>query len=193
MTGVLGWSLVTTAFSQTNSGIRLLPRNGLAQLPVFATNRAALELITNLLAEPEPELTVPEASQTPSAPGTYWVLKGASAPLPFNPFPDLPVYAINSNRVYLIDDRSVDYVALNQSMQAAAQLAGLTNETVGTYTFDTNGLWLEVPTNSLADAGQFRVILHNTIQGQNYDFLTKADLLYPMWATELTVTGGWAT
>ena len=65
----------------------------------------------------------------------------------------------------------------------------MTNQTVTTYAIDTNGFWLEVPPDSLAGSNQFKVILHNTIQGQSYDFLTKSDLLYPTWATELTTTG----
>jgi hypothetical protein len=186
----LGTNFSTRVPAQTNFNVRPVPQVLIMQNPVFANNPAALELITNLLTEPEPELTVPEVSFSGSgAPGTYWNLKGPQVPLPCNPFSGLPFYAIGTNNNYLIDDRSVDYVALNQLTQAEAQLAGLTNGTIGTYSFDTNGLWLEVPTNGLADTGQFKVILHNTIPGQNYDFLTKADLLYPMWATELTVTG----
>ncbi len=192
MASVLTEALVTTAFAQiTNNGVRLSPQNWITHNPVFAKNPAALELITNLLAEPEPELSVPEVSlQTSSPAGTYWTLKGAPAPWPVNPFPDLPVYAIGTNNDWLVDDRSVDYVALNQLAQTEAQLAGLTNGTLTPYTFDANGFWIEVPTNSLATPGYFTVMIHNTIQGQSYDVLTKAnDLLLPSWVTELVVTG----
>jgi hypothetical protein len=171
-------------------GVLPVSRIGLTPMSVFANNGAAWELITNLLAEPPPELSVPAINfQAPSLPGTYWTLKGATPPLPFNLFPELPVYAVDTNGNFVIDDRSVDYRGLAIMEQAEAQLTGLTNGTAGTYPIDTNGLYLEVPTDSLTDAAQFKVILHNTIQGQSYDFLTKADLLYPMWATELTVTG----
>lgn len=189
MASVLTGALVTTTFAQINSSVRPVPQNFITQNPAFARNPAALELITNLLAEPEPELSVPAVSQTGSPPGTYWTLKGAPAPLPFDPYPDLPVYAIGTNNNFIIDDRSVDYEALNQLAQVETQLAGLTNGTVNSYTFDTNGLWILVPTNSLATPGYFTVNVMNTIQGQRYDFLTKSDLLYPTWATALTVTG----
>ena len=41
-------------------------------------------------------------------------------PLPFNPFPELPVYAIDE-RTFIYDDRSVDYEALRK--QAAEREA----------------------------------------------------------------------
>lgn len=188
MASMLAGALVTTTFAQINSGVRPVPQNFITQIPVFARNPAALELITNLLAEPEPELSVPEVSQFFSPPGTFWTLKGG-APLPCDPFPDLPVYAIGTNNNYLIDDRSVDYDGLSLLAQAENELLGLTNGTISTYTIDTNDLYLEVPVDSLADSGQFKIILCNTIQGQSYDFLTKSDLLCPTWATALTVTG----
>jgi hypothetical protein len=186
MASVLAGALATTTFAQTNFNVRPVARNLIMQNQAFAHNPVALELITNLLNEPEPELSVPEVSQVSSPPGTYWTLKSAPAPLPFDMFPDLPVYAIGTNHSYLIDDRSVDYAALQEQQLAEAGAEGLT---ITTHAMDTNGLWLEVPPDSLADPNQFKVILHNTIQGQIYDFLTKSDLLYPTWATELTTTG----
>ena len=117
MARMLAGALVTTTFAQINSGVRPVPQNFITQIPVFARNPAALELITNLLAEPEPELSVPEVSQFFSPPGTFWTLKGG-APLPCDPFPDLPVYAIGTNNNYLIDDRSVDYDGLSLLAQA---------------------------------------------------------------------------
>jgi hypothetical protein len=126
--GLVGWLVVLavvlfigTGFplrAQTNFNVRPLPRNYITQNPVFAKNPAALELITNLLAEPAPELTVPEvSSHVSSRAGTYWTLKGAPVPWPVNPFPDLPVYAIGTNNVWLVDDRSVDHPILaNKSL-----------------------------------------------------------------------------
>ena len=171
--------------AQTNSGVKRPPENSLVQNPVFAKNPAALELITNLLAEPQPELSVPVVSQTWSPPGTYWTLT-QPAPLPMDMFPDLPVYEIATNQ-YLIDDRSVDYQALAAQQEAEAELLGLTNPPITISPINTNGLWLEVPADSLADANYFKVILHNAIQGQSYDFLTTSSLNSPIdWATELT-------
>jgi hypothetical protein len=65
---------------------------------VFKNNPYALFVITNLLAEPEPELSVPTVSQTWSPPGTYWTLKNGGAPLPVDMFPDLPVYETGTNQ-----------------------------------------------------------------------------------------------
>ena len=176
-----------TSRAQTNNGVRPPPDDWLMLNPVFADNPAARELVTNLLAAPQPELSVPQVSQAGSAPGTYWTLKGAAAPLPFDPYPDLPVYSVGTNGQYLIDDRSVDYATLDAQMQAEAELEGLTNPPISINPINTNGLWLEVPADSLADAGQFKVILHNAIQGQSYDFLTTSSLNSPIsWAAELT-------
>ena len=84
-----------------------------SQHRAYTNNPATVEIVTGLFAEPQPELSVPEMVQN-SRPGTYWTLKGAPAPLPFDPFPDLPVYAISTNDIYLIDDRSVDYATLDE-------------------------------------------------------------------------------
>jgi hypothetical protein len=113
----------------------------------------------------------------------------APAPLPFNPFPDLPVYAISTNRDFVIDDRSVDYLTLHALAQLESEAAGLTNPTVSLPALDTNGLWVQVPNNSLATPDYFSFNVMNTVQGQGYDILTKSELLAPTWATELVVTG----
>lgn len=153
--------------------------------PIVANNPAALQLVTNLLAAPRPALSVPEVSRTNTSPaGTYWTLEGPSAPLPFNPYPDLTVYSIGTNQ-YLIDDRSVDYPALNEQMQELAALSGLTNGTIGS-PIDTNGLWIQIPTNSLGTPGSFTVNVMNTVNGQSYSILTKSNLSLPSWTTVLT-------
>ena len=46
--------------------------------------------------------------------GTFWSLQQTNwPPLPFNPFPDLPVYYLSGNS-YLLDDQAVDYEALDR-------------------------------------------------------------------------------
>jgi hypothetical protein len=182
LTAVFSINAVTQA--QTASAERT-PDNSIMFNPVFAGNPAAEQLVSNLLAAPQPVLSVPTVSRTNnSTAGTYWTLH-SGAPLPFNPYPDLPVYGVGTNQ-FLIDDSSVDYTALDAQMQADAEIAGLTNPPIGGYSFDTNGLYLQVPTNSLATPGYFTVNVMNTIIGQSYDILTKPDLLYPTWATALT-------
>ena len=57
-----------------------------------------------------------------SLPGTYWSLQNALPPLPFDLFPELPVYVVDpTNGVFLVDDRSVDFAALQAQQQAQAQ------------------------------------------------------------------------
>ena len=55
--------------------------------------------------------------------------------------------------------------------------------------FDTNLLWLEVPTNALAAPGQLNVTLHNTVSGQPYDLFTTEDLglARSNWLDEVTI------
>ncbi len=65
---------------------------------LFTNNPYALFVITNLQAEPQPEVSVPQISQTNSGPpGTYWTFQAPAAPLPFDMFPGLPAYEIAPN------------------------------------------------------------------------------------------------
>jgi hypothetical protein len=158
------------------------------EVPNLNSNALAMFIITNLLAEPQPELSVPLFSRTNTGPeGNYWRFQGPALPLPLDPFPELLVYQIGTNQ-YLIDDRSVDYPALNALLEAQAEAEGWTNPPATISLMDTNGLWIDVPTNSLAVPDYFSVNLMNTLQGQGYDILTTPDLL-ASWATALTVTG----
>ena len=47
--------------------------------------------------------------------GTFWSLQRTNAPpLPYNPFPDLPVFYLGRNS-FAVDDRQVDYEALREA------------------------------------------------------------------------------
>ena len=179
--------------AQTNN-FRRIPQFSI--IPAFTNNPYALFVITNLLAEPQPELSVPAVSHAGGTSGTFWTLKGTPVPLPFDPYPELPVYQISTNGAFIIDDRSVDYATLTELEALEAMANGATNQTfVGcaTCALDEKGLlWIEVPTNSLATPGYFTVAVHNTVQSQTYDILTTPDLLAP-WVTELVVTGAVGT
>jgi hypothetical protein len=99
--------LGVTAKAQTNNGVRPPSDNWVALNPAFANNPAAAAFASNLLAQPQPELSVPQVSQSGSGiAGTFWTLKNAPVPLPYDPYPDLPVYSLGTNGQYLIDDRS---------------------------------------------------------------------------------------
>lgn len=121
--------------------------------------------------------------------GTFfmWQKGGTSyPPLPFNPFQDsdLPVYSFGTNQQFLVDDRSVDYVALQAEadMERASmmQMSGLgppgfdeigTNWAGGgggatsSLQIFTNGLWLEITS---ANSNLASLKLHGT----------EADILY---------------
>jgi len=104
------------------------------------------------------------ANQTNSP--AYWSLQFTNwPPLPFNPFPTLDLYAVDSNN-YAYDDREVDYVQLRE--QAVQSRMSAMYESVGdpppspggtndwgadpgveaavAYKYSTNDLWLEIIT-----------------------------------------------
>ena len=54
----------------------------------------------------------------PPPTGTFYSYTLLQAPFPFNPFPELTVYATD-NGAYVYDDRQVDYVALRAEQNAA--------------------------------------------------------------------------
>ncbi len=58
---------------------------------------------------------LPSAPKGPSAPA-YYSAKRNVPPLPFNPFPELPLFDLG-DRKYVFDDRDVDY----QKLQAEAR------------------------------------------------------------------------
>ena len=68
--------------------------------------------------------------------GTFWTAQNPdSAPLPFNPFPDLPVYELG-NGTLLLDDRTVDYPALAQQRLAQRALLRATAQSLGMSTME---------------------------------------------------------
>lgn len=71
--------------------------------------------------DPIPEKTVPLFTFDPLAPaGTYWMLQTDTPPWPFDPFPELMIFPLGGN-AWLVDDRSVDYPALNAAIAAQVQ------------------------------------------------------------------------
>jgi hypothetical protein len=90
---------------------------------------------------------------------TFWFLRRpGSPPVPCNSFPELPVYWLNKERkVFLLDDRLVDWNAVYQQRLAArllkAAALGMSlaelelMESGGpyeAYSYSTNDLWLEI-------------------------------------------------
>ena len=169
---------------------------GAGLLYCLASSQAQLQSDT-----PYPALNLPLATADMATnPGTFWLAQRPdSAPLPFNPFPDLPVYVLD-NGTLLLDDRSVDYIALGQERQARAALLRATARSLGMttseeipgfdeedgtgdYTSDyqpmvinTNGLWLEL--TNVADGLAYVNLHHATNQ------------VYAIWSTT-NLSGGW--
>ena len=80
--------------------------------------------------------------------GSFYRMQRQTPPLPFNPFPDLPVYAVDWYRhIFLIDDRSVDYEQLEKDRKALAVAEGLDEggpENGPAYDGYGTNLWIEI-------------------------------------------------
>lgn len=144
------------------------------------------------VAEPAVQKTVPVYSSTNSGPpGTYWSLQVShQPPLPFDPFPELPVYPLGNGN-YAIDDRSVDFPGLAAQLSAGMPMdlggppapGGSGGYGGGTPlyeipTFTSNQLWLQITsvTNQTAS-----LIIHppwNVTNGV-YDLLYSTNLATP--------------
>jgi hypothetical protein len=145
-------------------------------------------------AEPLLEQSIPVTATGPSADrpsGTYWSLQNVLPPLPFDMFPELPVYVIDpTNRVFLVDDRSVDFTALRAQQAEQAQAGAMMNRMMGLAGGDfesagagaslplygSNDLWLEITGVS---SGQVALNLHG---GTNQ--------VYAIWGTS-DLLAGW--
>jgi hypothetical protein len=72
-------------------------------------------------AEPVLEQSIPVTATGPSVErpsGTYWSLQSDQPPMPFGPFPELPVYVIDPAKgIFVVDDRSVDFSALRAQQE----------------------------------------------------------------------------
>jgi hypothetical protein len=100
-------------------------------------------------------------------------------PLPLNPFPELPVYALGDHE-FIYDDREVDY---GQFRAAAPTQMALMEMAAANYGC---GLWLALspPTN-----GAVLLTLHNTLPGTNYQIWSKTDVAATTWTLETNVVG----
>jgi len=162
------------------------------------------ELVNDLSATP---LIWPTNMPNDGAGGTYWSLAHPEwPPLPGafgTPFWNLtPSHsesamsdsamssdsaASGSSGFYLLDD--VDYPPTPGDTNGDGGTNIIYFEPMG-LAINTNGLWLQVPTNAYSLASNyFNVLIHNTTNGDFYDVLTKTDLLLPQWTVENTVTG----
>jgi hypothetical protein len=124
--------------------------------------------------------------------GTFWSLQNldsdSAAPLPFDPFPELPVYQLD-NRQFLVDDSSVDYSLVpSESAMVMNSEATATTQTSIRGVGSGCGLSLGISlSNDLV-----MVTLNNTRQGQTYSIWSTEDLTVAMtnWTLETNVLGG---
>jgi hypothetical protein len=138
-----GTSLNALAQTKRNSRPVINSPYALFQNPAVTNSPGALATIQQVLATPPAPLNVPVIA-TPNRfeSGTYWTLK-SPVPLPGDLFPGLPVYLLDAtNRTFLIDDRSVDYAAL-QAQQEASNATNVSGGSVraNDLIIDTNRLW----------------------------------------------------
>jgi hypothetical protein len=166
--------------------------------------------------EPVLEQSIPIMAVGPSAeypPGTYWGMQGTWPPFPFNPFPELPVYVIDpTNRVFLVDDRSVDFAGLQaqqeeqaQSMAMTANLMGVPpmpgdggGEGTNTYTLNGFGSAVDYGTNLwIAQVGivsnNLVGMLSNSSPDISYEIQTRTNLAQGDWNSEGFILGSETT
>ena len=129
--------------------------------------------------------------------GTFWSLANPNwPPLPVN-VNGLSVWQMSGGS-FLLNDLNVDYAAPRMQTRMAMRAMGLDtpsfDETGGgsgsdtntwAFTFDTNGLWLEIMGVSNVAA----LNLHNTLADVQYELLSKPDLTLTQWLSEGMVLG----
>lgn len=146
-------------------------------------------------------LPLVEAGEVPETGNFFSVQRTDFPPLPFCPFPDLPVYDLG-NGEFIYDDRTVDYQALEQQRLTETALLRATAESLGmsaaamtaagipldsggfgmmsALVQNPDGLWLEITNVS---GGQAYVNLHNATN-QVYEIWSKTDLAAASWDIE---------
>jgi len=153
-------------------------------------HRAPLALIvvmaTALISLSSPVLHGQSASSaeadTPPLPGTFYSLQHPEwPPLPANLL-DLPFYSVG-NSVFVVDDRLVDYDALEKEAAEKAEAEGMTGGKGGAFgpmaaMYGSNELWIEITqvTNDFA-----HLTLHNTDTNLSQQLLSKIALTDPFW------------
>lgn len=158
--------------------------------PIGAAFVLTVTLNVGLCAQTD-ELRLVPPYAVPAA-GTFWSLQklDSEPPMPYDPFPDLPVYSLGDG-IFLVDDSSVDYAALRiQAAGAALVTAGIeAAQTTQSWQSGVGfgcGLWL-----SLGASNDVALLsLHNTREGQIYTVWSlEGDLSQTDWVVETNVTG----
>jgi hypothetical protein len=168
-------------------------------------------------SEPVLELSVPVRATGPTAElptGTYWSLTDDQPPMPFDPFPSLPVYTIDSaNGIFLLDDRSVDWLGLqaqqveqSQAKTMAGTMMAMDVPSPGdggdngtnSFTPDYSSYTVDYGSNLWVAgisvlSGNLNGTATNTQNGVMYDIESRTNLTQTDWQYEGTILGSDAT
>lgn len=105
-------------------------------------------------------------------------------PLPYDPFPDLPVVVVDEHTI-IYQDQEVDYAALRAEGAAVEAARRLTEPREALSSQDPCHLWLEV----LPYRNPLTIVLHNTIPGRTYQILSRENVVTGSWLDEATAIG----
>ncbi len=138
-----------------------------------------------LTAAENGELPLVSPSETPRFGNFLSWQHDWQAPLPFDFYPDLPLYNLGGGR-YLVDDRSLSYDAPVSSGTSSLEA----DESFGTSEVSPEaygcGLWLSI---SGTASNAVVLTLHNTRTGQTYTVWSITNLFLTNWITETNLTG----
>jgi hypothetical protein len=119
-------------------------------------------------------------SQLPTNGGSFWRLQRHTPPLPFDKFPDCPVFLLD-NGSYLINDSGISYPEPSDSGGPAGGPPASTN------TYSSTDFYLTI---SQITNGAVTVILHNTTNAQSYALVSRESLAPGTpWLVEQDLTG----
>lgn len=89
------------------------------------SNLGRAQIWSRIMLEQGTEPQAVDVGNVPSS-GTFWSLQRPyHAPLPFNAFPDLPVFCLGYGNAFLLDDTSVDYEAIYKQREEERALRKL--------------------------------------------------------------------
>jgi hypothetical protein len=152
------------------------------------------------------KLEVADPAKVPTA--TFWSLQREHyPPVPYNPFPELPLYYLGHGNFYLVDDSTVDYAALEAQREEERQmrmmaldfgLLGLAEyyelegggEPMALYSYATNDLWIELWKYENDTAF---LTLHGTEPDEHYQLERRSELAPGQWQLGEIITGATGT
>lgn len=118
----------------------------------------------------------------------YSLQRSNSPPLPFNPFPAAPVYALD-NFSFLIDDSEVDYEAMYAQDAARRALAGSLAGGYSPLAMSAADYGCDLWLKTTAGTNAVVLTLHNTYPGRAYQILRNDDLATTNWTILTNVFG----